>query len=110
MPSPNNTWRTLAAVAVAALLGIGAGPHRAQAQDKHVTVIPQANWGTLPEWIPMDVHLEDCEAKGGTQTGRQGQKICSIKTSECQTHAGFKVVERDAYKQSSARIAACRFE
>jgi hypothetical protein len=82
-------------------------PAASRAEDMHPTVIPQASWGNLPQWIPMDTGLEKCEARGGTQTGRQGFKICSIKTEECETHAGWKVVERDAYKQGSARIAAC---
>ncbi len=94
-------------LAVAAAVGFAPTASWA-AQDMHATVIPQSSWGTVPEWIYFDIKVEDCEARGGSITGPQRARLCSIKTVDCESHAGYKVVERDAYRMASARVDACR--
>ncbi len=78
------------------------------AEDMHVTVLPPAARANLPEWIAMDVTVDDCVAKGGTVTGDPRHRLCSIRAADCEGHAGYKVVERDTYRTGSARIPACR--
>jgi hypothetical protein len=95
-----------AALTVAAVIAVT--PVSTWAQDMHATVVPPTAWTGLPDWIPYDVKLEDCEAKGGTISGARNPKLCNVHLADCESHPGFKVVERDAYRTGSMRLVACR--
>jgi hypothetical protein len=98
----------LAMTALAAALTVAPRVTRA-AEDVHPTPIPQSDWANLPQQIPMDTTLEECAGKGGAVTGDQRHRLCTIPTAQCERRPGWKVVERDAYRMGSQRLAACRW-
>ena len=106
-PKSTTSWLVSILIALAASV-VAAVPSPARAEDMHVTVLPREAWASWPEWIPYDVAMADCDAKGGTITGDFRHKLCEIRKTDCEGHPGFKVVERDTYRTASARIAACR--
>jgi hypothetical protein len=95
------TLRWLHVIAIISLVGTTT----AKADDKNSVPLPRDQW---PATIYLDVQNANCESMGGKLQGKLGQsQVCYIASTDCESHAGFKVVTRDAYKIGSARLIAC---
>ena len=77
----------------------------ADADDKNSVPLARDQWPTMP--IYYDVKENDCDKAGGKLVGKLGQQTCYIAAVDCESHSGFKVVTRDAYRTGSARFVAC---
>jgi hypothetical protein len=54
----------------------------------------------------MDTSVAECVNKGGTITNPR-RPVCEVRTAQCESRPGWKVVERDAYREASQRLVAC---
>jgi hypothetical protein len=91
---------------LALLFALLFAPAQAQQQDMHVVPLPQDKW---PASVVVDIPQAQCADLPGTVASPQRNiTLCYIPAAKCASNAGWHVVERDAYRTGSARIAACR--
>ncbi len=85
------------------LLTVAASAVAADSQNS--VALPRESW---PATVVYDVSLKNCDGMGGKVSGRLGTQFCYIASADCDAHAGYKVVMRDAFTIGGARLAACR--
>ncbi|MGC1413098.1 MAG: hypothetical protein WA864_29635 [Acetobacteraceae bacterium] len=90
-------------VSLMPLLTVAASAIAADSQNS--IALPRESW---PTTVVYDVALKNCDGMGGKVSGRVGTQFCYIAATDCEAHAGYKVVMRDAFTIGGARLAACR--
>jgi hypothetical protein len=97
---------TMRTVSVATLLFAAAATY-AHADSQNSVPMSRETW---PASVVYDVARGDCDKMGGQLGGNpmRGIQVCYISAASCESHAGFKVVMRDAFTIGGSRLAACR--
>src|ERR1700759_4977740 len=90
-------------VSVATLLFAATATY-ARADSQNSVPMPHDTW---PATVVYDVARPDCDKMGGQLGGNptRGQQFCYISSATCESHAGFKVVVRDAFTIGGAKVA-----